>query len=72
MPSTLVPGEVARIRKGAGLTQEEFAHALGISVDSVQAWEQGRRSPKGLYLQAVRIFAERTGQAPVQEVRRSL
>ena len=39
--------DVRRIRTQYKLTQSEFAAMLGISVDTVQNWEQGRRSPQG-------------------------
>lgn len=39
--------EVRKIREGYGLSQGEFAALLGISVDTVQNWEQGRRTPGG-------------------------
>ena len=35
------------IRKKAGLSQEEFARRLGVSVPAVQKWEQGRATPRG-------------------------
>ena len=34
-------------RKSVNLTQREFAKLLNVSIDSVQDWEQGRRSPRG-------------------------
>ena len=34
-------------RQSVSLTQKEFARLLNVSVDSVQDWEQGRRSPRG-------------------------
>ena len=34
-------------RQSVSLTQKEFARLLNVSVDSVQDWEQGRRSPPG-------------------------
>ena len=34
-------------RKSANLTQREFARLLDVSIDTVQDWEQGRRSPRG-------------------------
>ncbi len=37
----------ARIRKGSGLSQVEFAEVLGVSVRTLQDWEQGRRKPSG-------------------------
>ncbi len=39
--------DVKHIRTGYNLTQSEFAAMLGISVDTLQNWEQGRRSPQG-------------------------
>ncbi len=34
-------------RKAVKMTQKEFARLLHVSVDSIQDWEQGRRSPRG-------------------------
>jgi len=34
-------------RQSVKMTQKEFARLLHVSVDSVQDWEQGRRSPRG-------------------------
>lgn len=34
-------------RQSVNLTQKDFARLLNVSVDSVQDWEQGRRSPRG-------------------------
>ena len=34
-------------RKTANLTQRQFAELLNVSIDAVQDWEQGRRSPRG-------------------------
>lgn len=45
--------DVQRIRDSYGLSQSEFAALLGISVDTVQNWEQGRRSPAKILLQIV-------------------
>ena len=44
--STLPP-DIKRIRDGFGLTQEQFAALLGISVRTLRNWEQGRRVPEG-------------------------
>jgi len=35
------------IRKAARLSQEKFALKLGVSVNTVQKWEQGRCTPQG-------------------------
>lgn len=39
--------EVREIREAYDLSQGEFAALLGISVDTLQNWEQGRRTPAG-------------------------
>jgi putative transcriptional regulator len=39
--------EVAIIREKTGLSQARFAELLGVSVRTLQDWEQGRRAPSG-------------------------
>ena len=43
---TTVPS-VATIREGTGLSQPRFAELLGVSVRTLQEWEQERRAPSG-------------------------
>jgi putative transcriptional regulator len=38
---------VQRIRAAYNLSQSEFARLMGVSVSTLQNWEQGRRSPQG-------------------------
>ena len=38
---------VAAIREATGLSQAKFAFLLGVSVRTLQEWEQGRRAPSG-------------------------
>lgn len=38
---------VAAIRGRTGLSQAKFASLLGVSVRTLQEWEQGRRAPSG-------------------------
>jgi putative transcriptional regulator len=38
---------VAGIREKTGLSQPKFAELLGVSVRTLQEWEQGRRAPSG-------------------------
>ncbi len=37
----------AEARASIGLSQQEFAHLLGVSERTLQDWEQGRREPTG-------------------------
>jgi putative transcriptional regulator len=38
---------VSSIREKTGLSQAVFARLLGVSVRTLQEWEQGRRAPSG-------------------------
>src|SRR3954454_5962630 len=39
--------DVAATREKTGLSQVRFAQLLGVSVRTLQDWEQGRRAPSG-------------------------
>jgi putative transcriptional regulator len=39
--------DIVKVRGKLGLSQSKFAAILGISADTLQNWEQGRRSPTG-------------------------
>ena len=41
------PPDVKQIREGYKLSQSEFAVLLGVSIKTLQNWEQGRRTPHG-------------------------
>lgn len=38
---------IAATRERMGLSQGQFAELLGVSVRTLQEWEQGRRAPSG-------------------------
>jgi putative transcriptional regulator len=38
---------VSSVRERVGLSQSQFAALLGVSVRTLQEWEQGRRAPSG-------------------------
>jgi putative transcriptional regulator len=38
---------VENIRERVGLSQSEFARLIGVSIRTLQDWEQGRRAPSG-------------------------
>lgn len=49
--------DIASLRRFVGLTQVEFARAMGISVHTLRNWEQGRRTPEGPAIALLRIAA---------------
>jgi putative transcriptional regulator len=53
---------VASIREKTGLSQERFATLLGVSVRTLQDWEQGRRMPSGA-ARTLLLIAERNPKA---------
>jgi len=53
MPESALPPkasavpEVRDLRRRAKLTQAEFAARLGVPLETIRNWEQGKRSPRG-------------------------
>ena len=47
-PADAAPAPTARdLRRRARLTQIEFAARLGVPVETIRNWEQGKRMPRG-------------------------
>lgn len=44
---TIMPPEIKRVRAKLNLSQAEFAMMIGVSLRTLQNWEQGRRNPDG-------------------------
>lgn len=44
---TVVYSPAAEARASSGLSQAQFAALMGVSVRTLQEWEQGRRKPSG-------------------------
>ena len=55
--TTIEDPDVAQIRQAYDLSQSQFAALLGISVRTLQNWEQGRRSPQGPAQVLLRVAA---------------
>ena len=45
----------AEARTKVGMSQSEFARLLGVSIRTLQDWEQGRREPSGAAKMLLRI-----------------
>jgi putative transcriptional regulator len=54
--------DIAAIREKTGLSQARFAQLLGVSVRTLQDWEQGRRAPSGA-ARTLLIVAEKNPRA---------
>ncbi|MFN8492609.1 MAG: NadS family protein [Caldilineaceae bacterium] len=52
--------DVKRIREQYALSQSEFAALLGVSIKTLQNWEQGRRTPHG----AARVLLQVAAKHP--------
>ena len=48
--------DIKRIRRRLELSQSEFAELFGLSVRTVENWEQGRREPEGPALVLLRVI----------------
>ena len=46
-PPTTDAGYARRVRSQTRLTQAEFATRIGVPIETVRNWEQGKRSPRG-------------------------
>ena len=46
-PVETTPPAVRDLRRRARLTQLEFAARLGVPVETIRNWEQGKRAPRG-------------------------
>lgn len=56
----LAAPDVKHIREGYELSQSEFAALLGVSIKTLQNWEQGRRKPRG----AARVLLQVAAKHP--------
>ena len=50
--------EIRMIRKALRVSQTEFAMMIGVSVRTLQNWEQGRRKPEGPAKALLRIASQ--------------
>ncbi len=52
------PVDVKAIRRRLDKSQAEFARMIGVSVGTLQNWEQGRRRPEGPARALLKVAAE--------------
>lgn len=71
IPSEL---DVRAIRVKTGLSQADFAHQFGFTIDQIKAWEQGRSRPLGglrAFLMMIRIDHEAVTRLLAQAMRKA-
>jgi putative transcriptional regulator len=56
---------VGKTRQKTGLSQARFAQLLGVSVRTLQDWEQGRRAPSGA-ARTLLLIAAKNPQALIE------
>ncbi|MGW2865918.1 helix-turn-helix transcriptional regulator [Streptomyces sp. NPDC001205] len=65
------PADRVRIRKAAGINQEDFGKAIGVTRLSISMWEQGKTEPSGnnrqKYTTALRTIVDGLGIAWSEE-----
>lgn len=58
-----IPPLVKRLRQQMGMTQEQFAQAVGVTFSTVNQWENGHRRPQPFLLRRlVQMDSERAGK----------
>ena len=55
------PPEIKTVREKLKVSQNEFALMIGVSVRTLQNWEQGRRKPEGPAKALLRIASRNPG-----------
>jgi DNA-binding transcriptional regulator YiaG len=58
------PATVKEVRRRLALSQEELAHALGVSFATVNRWENGKTIPSKLAQRQFIVFCETNGINP--------
>ena len=54
---------IAALRQRLSMTQEEFAHAIGVTVSTVNRWENAHAEPSKLAWKAIQDLARKRGVA---------
>ena len=56
LPTPATKTEVKEARRAIDSTQREFAEVVGVSLETVKAWEAGKRVPEGPATKIIRIL----------------
>ncbi len=50
--------QATQARNKIGLSQQDFANVMGVSVRTLQAWEQGKRKPSGSAVTLLKVATQ--------------
>lgn len=53
--TVVMVSEITQARNKVNMTQPAFAQLMGVSVRTLQAWEQGKRNPSGAAKTLIRV-----------------
>lgn len=53
--TTVTVSDVVQARNNVNMSQADFATLLGVSIRTLQAWEQGKRNPSGAAKTLIRV-----------------
>jgi len=62
---------IRTLRQNLGMTQEEFAHQIAVTVSTVNRWENSHAEPSKLAWKAIKDLAAQRGLSP-EGVRRDV
>jgi transcriptional regulator with XRE-family HTH domain len=65
-----IPALVKGLRGCLGLTQEQFAHEVGVTFSTVNQWENGRRRPQPFLLRRLLEMETASVEVPVGRLTR--
>jgi putative transcriptional regulator len=63
LPVPAASKEVKAVRKAVHQTQRQFAQVVGVSLETVKAWEAGKRVPEGAATKLMRLLLEEPAMA---------
>ena len=63
LPLPATKKEVKAARKAVDSTQREFALILGVSLETIKAWEAGKRTPEGIASKVLRLLIKKPQRA---------
>lgn len=63
--------DIRKLRKRLALTQEEFAHEIGVTFATVNRWENHKSKPSRLALRILAVLTEKTDAATKKSSRRT-